>query len=130
MRFKKLTPMLWTSDLKATAEFYKCKLNFELDALREDWGWCSMHKDDVEIMFALPNEHTPYEGPHATATFYIYTDEVDELWEQLKNDSEVFYSIANFSYNMREFAIKDNNGYILQFGRQLREGEKPEEETE
>ena len=50
--------------------------------------------------------------------------EVDELWEQLKDTVEIFYPIDNFEHNMREFAIKDNNGYVLQFGRELKDGEK------
>jgi len=28
----------------------------------------------------------------------------------------VVYPIESFDYGMREFAIRDNNGYILQFG--------------
>jgi hypothetical protein len=29
---------------------------------------------------------------------------------------EAYYTIENFEYGMREFAIYDNNGYMLQFG--------------
>jgi hypothetical protein len=130
MYFKGLTPMLWTHDIKATSEFYKYKLGFELDELNEEWAWCSMHKDAVHIMFAQPDELKKHGSPVATATFYIYTEDVDELWNNLKNDVDIFYPIANFPHGMREFAIKDNNGYVLQFGRELKEGERPEEETE
>jgi len=31
MQFDRLTPVLWTSDIKDTIEFYKDKLGFELD---------------------------------------------------------------------------------------------------
>jgi uncharacterized glyoxalase superfamily protein PhnB len=130
MRFKQLTPILWTNDLKGTIHFYKQILGFELDEYREEWGWCHMHKDEVNIMFALPNEHTPYDKPYATGTFYLYVDEVDELWLQLKDTVEIIYPIDNFEHNMREFAIKDNNGYMLQFGRELKEGEKVETNIE
>jgi len=122
--------MLWTSDLKATVEFYRSVLGFELDQFNEKWGWCHMHRDSVNLMFAVPNEHEHYEKPHATATFYVYIDEVDEIWEQLKDTVEIFYPIDNFEHNMREFAIKDNNGYVLQFGRELKAGETISEETE
>lgn len=43
-------------------------------------------------------------------------NDVDALWESLKNEVDVVYEIENFGYGMREFAIYDNNGYILQFG--------------
>ena len=37
-------------------------------------------------------------------------------WELLKDKAEVVYPIEDFEYGMREFAIKDCNGYMLQFG--------------
>ncbi len=116
--------MLWTNDLKGSIAFYQMVLGFELTELNEDWGWCHMHKDAVNIMFSLPNEHTVYEGePKFTGSFYLYTDEVDELWEQLRSTTKIAYEINNFEHGMREFAIYDINGYMLQFGRELKEGE-------
>jgi hypothetical protein len=83
-----------------------------------------MHKDGVQMMFTTPNEHTLHNGaPLFTGSFYIYSYEVDDLWDDLKTKTTVSYAIANFSHNMREFAILDNNGYLLQFGRELKEGE-------
>ncbi|MES2005300.1 MAG: VOC family protein [Bacteroidota bacterium] len=123
MKFTGLTPMLWTNDLKQTIDFYQDILGFELDTYNEEWGWCHLHKDAVNIMFTKPNEHVPYNGnPLFTGSFYLYTEEVDALWEALQTKVTASYSIANFPHNMREFAIFDNNGYLLQFGRELKEG--------
>lgn len=119
MQFKHLTPMLYTRDLKSTAAFYKDFLGFELDSFSEDPGWVHMHKDNASIMFCLPNEHEPFEKAAFTGSFYFYTDEVDELWEKLKTSANVCYGLENFDYGMREFAIKDNNGYLLQFGKEI-----------
>lgn len=119
MKLRHLTPMLWTSDLAATIEFYRSVLGFDLGEYNEDWGWCSMNKDGVELMFAKPNEHTPYTGPVFTGSFYLYTEDVEELWEKLKATPYIYYPIESFEYGMKEFAIKDNNGYILQFGREI-----------
>ncbi len=124
MKFDRLTPMLWTNELKQTIAFYKDLLGFELDEYNEEWGWCHMHKDEVNLMFSKPNEHTKYNGyPLFTGSFYLYTEEIDALWEVLKTKATISYPIDNFSHNMREFAILDNNGYLLQFGRELKEGE-------
>jgi len=38
---------------------------------------------------------------------------------EIKTTSLIFYPIENFDYGMREFAIRDNNGYILQFGKEM-----------
>jgi len=116
--------MLWTNDIVETMNFYQDRLDFVLDEYSTDWGWCHMHNEAVNIMFALPNEHTPYNGqPLMTGSLYIYLEEVDALWEKLKTRTNTCYEIANFPHGMREFAVYDNNGYMLQFGRELKEGE-------
>ena len=128
MKFSSLTPMLWTNDIKGSISFYKNILGFELDEFNEEWGWCHMHKNEVTIMFSEPNEHPPYAGsPFFTGSFYLHIDEVDALWNELQHKTTVSYSIANFAHNMREFAILDNNGYRLQFGRELKEDETIDE---
>lgn len=124
MRFHALTPMLWTNDLEGTIDFYSGMLGFALDEYNADWGWCHMHRDTVNLMFARPVETMPENGlPICTGSFYIYTDETDEAWAMLKDKTSVRYPIGNYAHGMREFAILDNNGYMLQFGRELREGE-------
>jgi catechol 2,3-dioxygenase-like lactoylglutathione lyase family enzyme len=119
MKLKNLRPMLWTSDLKGSIDFYTTVLGFRCDEFNDDWGWASLSRDDVEIMFARPNEHEPFDCAKFTGSFYINTDEVDALWEQLKDRVKVCYGIENFDYGMREFAIYDNNGYLIQFGQEI-----------
>ena len=119
MKITNLRPMIWTEDLKGSVDFYVDKLGFVCKELNEDWGWASLFIDDVWIMLARPNEHTPYEKIGFTGSFYFNTDDVDRLWEQLKDKAEVCYGIENFHYGMREFAVYDNNGYLLQFGQEI-----------
>lgn len=129
MKFDRLTPMLWTNDLPQTISFYTELLGFELDEYHEDRGWCHLHKDAITLMFSKPNEHSAYHGqPQFTGSFYCYTEDADLLWNRLKDKVSIGYAIENFEYGMREFAILDNNGYMLQFGRELREGEAITEE--
>jgi uncharacterized glyoxalase superfamily protein PhnB len=119
MIFKELRPMLWTKKLDETINFYEQTLDFTCDERNDEWGWASMHRDKVEIMFAKPNAHTPFDKPNFTGSFYINVDNVDDLWEKLKDLVQVAYPIDNFEYEMREFAIYDSNGYILQFGQPI-----------
>ena len=44
-------------------------------------------------------------------------DGVDLFWKTIKNKVEVMYALENVEYKMREFGIKDNNGYVLNFGK-------------
>ncbi len=123
MKLKELRPILWTDQLEETIDFYQNILGFTCGEKNEDWGWASMYRDDVEIMLAKPNEHTPFEKPFFTGSFYIRTDQVDAWWELLKDKARICYDIENFDWQMREFAIYDNNGYIIQFGQES--GELP-----
>jgi uncharacterized glyoxalase superfamily protein PhnB len=114
-----MRPMLWVDDVKATIDWYVKTLDFEEGNYVETWQWSVVKKDDVLIMLAKPNEHTAYDGPKFTGSLYINTDDVDSLWKKLKGNSYIYYGLDNFEYGMREFAIKDCNGYILQFGQDL-----------
>ena len=70
-------------------------------------------------MLAKPNQHTPFERPEFTGTFYIKTDDVDSLWKQWSDKVTVLYAPETFEWGMREFGIYDNNGYRLVFGQDV-----------
>lgn len=111
--------MLSTKKLSETIDFYTRVLGFTCESFVEDWGWAVVSHGEIEIMFALPNEHLPFEKPVCTGSFYFTVDDADEIWLRLKNDVKVCYPIEDFEYGMREFGIYDNNGYLLQFGHNL-----------
>ncbi len=114
MKLETVVPMLTVTDLDATLVFYRDVLGFE--CLERMEGWAVVHRDGVEVMFSLPNQHVPFEKPILTGSLYFKLDDVDALWQELKEKAKVVYPIETFDYGMREFAILDNNGYCLQFG--------------
>ncbi len=118
MRLREVRPMLTTLDPKATAEFYETRLGFTCKARSEDWSWVTLERNEVRVMIARPNDHEPFDKPIFTGSLYLYTDDVDGAWQQLKDKAEVCDPIEDFEYGMREFAIYDNNGYVLQFGQE------------
>jgi uncharacterized glyoxalase superfamily protein PhnB len=117
MKLSRLVPMLWVSDTEKTIAFYRDVLGFECANRSE--GWACLVKDNVELMISLPNQHEPFDRLLFTGSFYFQADDVDGLWERLKDKAPIVYPIENFEYGMREFAIRDNSGYILQFGRPM-----------
>ena len=119
MHLHELTPMLWVPDVKATVTFYTEVLGFTCDNSSDEWQWASVSRDAVVFMLAAPNEHMPYTAPAFTGSFYIRVDAVDEMWNYLNSKVEIVYPIDNFEYGMREFAIRDNNGFMLQFGQEI-----------
>lgn len=117
--FNSLVPMLESKDLLATKDFYTSILKFSAENFSEDMGWLKMKKDAVSIMFCSPNEHRNIPEPIMSGSLYFNTDDVDELWNELKDNVKICYPVENFEYGMREFAVFDNNGYLLQFGKEI-----------
>jgi uncharacterized glyoxalase superfamily protein PhnB len=116
MKLDSLTPMLRTWDLPATIQFYTHALGFTCETHEPDWGWARLVYEHVSLMFSRPNEHEGDAAPSFTGSLYFRVRDVDSLWSRLKDQSRVCYPIETFPYGMREFAIYDNNGYLLQFG--------------
>ncbi len=116
MRISALTPMLWTIELNETIEFYVKLLGFSCIEYNEEWGWAAITKDDIGLMIAKPNANTNFIKPFFTGSFYFNVEDVNELWLVLKDKVQICYNLDDFEYGMRDFAIYDNNGYILQFG--------------
>ena len=119
MKLLSLRPMIWSREIQETIDFYTQVLGFTCAEYNDDWGWATLQRDDLEIMVATPNEHTPFDKPVFTGSFYIITDNVDYWWEQLKDKVKLCYDIEDFEYNMREFAFYDNNGYLIQYGQEI-----------
>jgi uncharacterized glyoxalase superfamily protein PhnB len=117
MKMQSLTPMLWVKDLEEAIRFYRDILGFA--CVKQVEGWACLKKDAVEIMLSLPNEHEPFDRLQCTGSFYFRCDDVDALWNEVRDRATVVYPLENFPYGMREFAIRDNTGYILQFGREI-----------
>jgi uncharacterized glyoxalase superfamily protein PhnB len=114
MRFKALVPMLQTNDMTRTRDWYESMLGFRCVSERDDW--CRLARDDIAIMF-MRNDHLG--SPHATATQYIYVDDVMALWDSIKDRCSAEWGPEKMPYGMVEFAVKDPNGYLLSFGQQV-----------
>ena len=116
MAILSLTPMLRTKDIKGTIDFYSQVLQFKVNEFNEEWGWASLSKDAIELMVAIPNDHMSFDKTDFTGSFYFRVDEIENLWNQINNKAKICYPLEKFEYGMKEFAIFDNNGYLLQFG--------------
>ncbi|MEZ5344833.1 MAG: VOC family protein [Pyrinomonadaceae bacterium] len=124
MKLQDLIPMLETANLRESIEFYEQKIGFTVQGVYPDEKepcWASLRKDDVVLMLSGRNEHSKHKDTVFTGSLYFYPDDVDEMWESLKDSAEVCYEIENFDYGMREFGIYDPNRYLLQFGQDVGE---------
>ena len=128
MKLHKLSPILWTKNIQETVSFYETVLGFKGRSNFPDF--VSLTKENVEIMFIVPRDEPDdckdpdtkkefFPNPVLTGSFFIVTEEVDKLWESVKNKAVVKTGIADREYYMRDFSILDNNGYELVFGQDI-----------
>jgi Glyoxalase/Bleomycin resistance protein/Dioxygenase superfamily len=50
---------------------------------------------------------------------YVYTEDVDNLYDQIKERVEIVESPHNMFYGMREIIVRDLNGFWITFGQQI-----------
>ncbi len=122
MNLDSITPILYTQDIYSTIEFYKTHFGFVCSNYDENISWASISNGDVELMLSKPNAHIAFDKPTFTGSFYFRTKDVDALWNIIKYKLNICYPIENFKYGMREFGVYDNNGYLLQFGWEIKAG--------
>jgi uncharacterized glyoxalase superfamily protein PhnB len=115
--------MLETNDLTGTVDFYTHTLGFHcIEKYPNDTHplWVNMKRDEAEIMFAsharVKHESIGTQRTNMTGSIYFYPTDVDAVWNELKDAAMVESPISNYDYGMREFAVRDCNGYLLHFG--------------
>lgn len=114
-----LTPMLETSDVSATVKYYQGILGFEIvETLGEgrSMHWACVRHGPVVLMFISRDKRSDQPHPVLTGSLYIYTDDVEALWRELKPKAKIESPLTTSNYGMREFGLRDNNGYLLRFG--------------
>ena len=121
---KKITPNLMVEDVNQIVDFFKEYLGFEMVMAIPETGqfdWAMMKSGDAEIMFqsrsSLGEEIAVLKEAVIGGSFTLYIDVegIDELYEKLKDKTEIVQDMHNTFYGSKEFAVKESNGYILAF---------------
>ena len=136
MGFNKLAPNFSVRNVRESVLFYQDILGFKLEIAVPDgakfmeneihdakeYSTAMMKKDDVFVMFI---QHDRFEkntqafrecAKGASVLFYIDVSGIDEFYTRLKEKVEIEKELETTWYGMREFYIKDCNGYVLGFG--------------
>ena len=121
MQLQALSPILWTKNLQETISFYESVLGFKS---RSNFpNFAALYRDNAEIMFVIPtgepNDEDFFTKPNLTGSIYIFTKDVDDFWNSVKDKATVKASIADRQYMMRDFCVLDNNGYEIVFGEDI-----------
>jgi catechol 2,3-dioxygenase-like lactoylglutathione lyase family enzyme len=116
MKFRQLTPLLKTLDLTQTVAFYTALLGFQVTALHPTNApnFCILTRDGLEISFYQDSREAET-VPQLTGQLYFDVEDVTTLYQDLKQRLPILWGLEVYSYQRREFAIKDCNGYTLAF---------------
>jgi hypothetical protein len=118
--FKRVVPMIHVPDVRATVEWYK-QIGFEVvatygDGTGENFSFAILSFGQTRVMFNTDGE--PSDKHRREVDLYVYTDNVDELYETLKNRVDVIDAPCDRFYGMRELIIRDLNRFWITFGQQ------------
>ncbi|MEM9906660.1 MAG: VOC family protein [Cyanobacteria bacterium P01_D01_bin.44] len=123
MKLGAISPMLEVSNLQEAIDYYTNILGFELQGTWPEEGaaqWAALKAGQVTLMFVTQAESAT-RPPTLTGQLYCYPTDVNALWDELKDKVEIAWPIDNMVYGMREFAIRDGNGYVITFGQDIEE---------
>lgn len=127
-----ITPFFIVDDLDATIRFYETQLGFEVryrgggDGEVSDY-WAFVGRDHVMIMLKAiaPNVHPqPNHLRHDWARWdaYVNVDDPDALYAEFSARGVKFHhDVGDTSDGLRAFEVMENNGYVICFGRPVRD---------
>ena len=108
--------MIHVPDVSTTVAWYT-SIGFTLVRQNNADGeidWAKLSLGNSEVMFSAGGN--PSAEPRREVDLYILTDNVDDLHRRLKDRVQVVVDLYDAFYGMREFAIRDCNGFWITFG--------------
>ena len=111
-----VVPMIHVPDVSATVDWY-ASIGFELLLQNEEDGevnWAKLSFGNSEIMLNSGGKTST--DLRREVDLYITTNNVDELYRRIKHRVQVVECPYDSFYGMREFIIRDINGFWVTFG--------------
>jgi hypothetical protein len=113
---KRAVPMIHVPDVLATVEWYK-GIGFTVDNTYgndgDGFSFAVLSFGDTQVMFNQGGSSS--ESKRREVDLYVYTEGVDQLYEQLKEKVDVVEGPHNTFYGMREFILRDLNRFWITF---------------
>lgn len=122
-RLTTLRPMLSVVDLPRTMRFYVDGLGFRVTTtFGNPPVWCEVARDDIAIMFnAPPRADVERDVPVKSKdyqVYYIHPDDVVALHQEFGGRGVAVGDLRVTVYGMKEFEVRDPDGYWLWFGQE------------
>ena len=112
--------MIHVPDVRATVNWYEA-IGFDVVATyghdtSEELSFAVVAFGDTQVMFSEGGE--PSAKHRREVDLYVYTDDVDELYERLKHRVDVVEVPHDTFYGMHELIIRDLNRFWITFGQE------------
>ena len=114
-----VVPMIHVPDVRATADWHTA-IGFTLVRQGEEDGelvWAKLIFGNSELM--LDRGEKPSTARRREVDLYITTNNADELSRRLKDRVQVVEDVHDAFYGMREFILRDINGFWVTFGQTI-----------
>lgn len=115
-------PLIYVTNLKDSIKFYTKILGFRLGSLypnQESPTYAPIFIGDRKFMLVVARETNKRFYPKGLGgsgvQFFIQVQDVNAVWDRLKDKVKIFDKIETKSWGDREFTIKDPDGYLLSF---------------
>ena len=120
MILQQVTPMIHVPDVRATVAWYE-SIGFSVLGTNEDPGegmnFALLSYGNSQIMLSAGGRLS--DADRREVDLYIRTDDVDRLYERLKDSVRIREGLNDTFYGTREFIVRDPNGFWLTFGQDL-----------
>ncbi len=130
MKLETITPNLMVEDVRQTINYYHGVLGFKtVDTVPTEsdvLDWARLKKGDVEIMLQSEDSlkkdlpEIRKEDIGGGCTLFITMVGVNDYYDYLYTSADVVDQIKDTFYGMREFTIRDVNGYYLTFAEPIK----------
>src|SRR6267143_1884181 len=114
-----VVPMIHVPDVRATVDWYT-SIGFTLVRQGEEDGelvWAKLIFGNSELMLDAGGK--PSTAQRREVDLYITTNHADELYRRLKDRVQVVEDVHDTFYGMREFILRDMNGFWVTFGQPI-----------
>jgi uncharacterized glyoxalase superfamily protein PhnB len=121
----RVVPCLFVADMRASLDFYIDVLGFTQTGyypIASAPVRTEIRRDGVAIVLFSVGGHIEAESPALSGALYLFPEDVDKLANELRNKVPFAWGPEDTEYGLREFAIRDPNGYILVFGQPISRG--------
>jgi len=118
---KTLVPMIHVPDVRATVEWYQSigfdTVNTYENGTPDGLSFAIMSFGNGQVMFNQGGQTS--DKRRREVDLYVYTDDVDQIYERLKGRVDIIEPPHDTFYGMREVILRDVNRFWITFAQEL-----------